>query len=151
MLGLYLCNLFRSRRSLALENIALRSQLALFEQQVLTGKRPKPQPTPAFRLLWTWLSKTWPDWRSALMVVKPETVIRWHRIAFKWYWHTKSKPRGRPAISPATIAAIKCVHRENRLWSPERIHDQLVNLGLTDVPAPNSIKKVPARYQKTAK
>jgi hypothetical protein len=124
-----------------LENLALRSQLALFEQQVLTGKRPKPMPTPACRMLWVWLSKHWPAWRAALMVVKPETVIRWHRTGFQWYWRQKSTPRGRPTISPATIAAIMRIHRKNPLWSPERIHDQLVHLGLTDVPAPNTIAK----------
>ncbi len=75
------------------------------------------------------------------MVVTPATVIRWHRRGFRWYWARKSKPRGRPVISPATIALIKRVHRENPLWSPERIHDQLVSLGLTDVPAPNTIAK----------
>jgi transposase InsO family protein len=133
--------LFRSRRALILENLALRSQLALFEQQVFAGKRPKPQPTPAFRRLWIWVSKHWPAWRSALMVVKPETVIRWHRHAFRWFWARKSRPRGRPAIAPATITAIKRVHGENPLWSPERIHDQLVALGLIDVPAPNTIAK----------
>lgn len=138
---LYLQNLFRSRRALNLENLALRSQLALFEQQVLTGKRPKPQPTPVFRLLWVWLSKYWSNWRTALMVVKPETVIRWHRKGFRWFWAHKSKFRGRPAIEPKTIATIKRVHHENPLWSPERIHDQLVALGLTDIPAPNSIAK----------
>jgi transposase InsO family protein len=132
---------FRSRRALVLENLGLRSQLALFEQQVIAGKRPKPQPTPVFRRLWVWLSKNWSDWRSALMIVKPETVIRWHRLAFRWYWRQQSKPRGRPTISPATISTIKRVHRENPLWSPERIHDQLVSLNLTDVPAPNSIAK----------
>ena len=134
-------NTLRSRRALVLENLALRSQLALFEQQVLAGKRPKPQPTPAFRLLWVWLSKHWPEWRTALMLVKPETVIHWHRSAFRWYWHQESRPRGRPRITPAIIAVIKRVHRENPLWSPERIHDQLVTLGLTDVPAPNTIAK----------
>jgi len=78
-----LCLFFRPRRALILENNALRSQLALFEHQVITGTHPKPQPTPAFRLLWVWLSTHWPAWRSALMIVKPETVIRWHRLTFR--------------------------------------------------------------------
>ena len=134
-------NLLRSRQTLILETLALRSQLALFEQQIIARKRPKPQPTPAFRLLWSWLSQTWPDWRTALLLVTPATVIRWHRKGFRWYWARKSTPRGRPVISPATIALIKRVHGENPLWSPERIHDQLVTLGLTDVPAPNTIAK----------
>ena len=87
------------------------------------------------------ISKLWPNWKSALLVVKPETVIRWHRTAFRIYWAKKSKPHGRPAISSATISLIKRIHKENPLWSPERIHDQLMNLGITDTPAPNTIAK----------
>jgi transposase InsO family protein len=75
------------------------------------------------------------------MIVKPETVISWHRQASRFYWSRKSKLRGRPAISRTTIALIKRIHQENPLWSPERIHDQLINLGITDVPAPNTIAK----------
>lgn len=130
-----------SRAALELENLALRSQLALYQQQTLTHKIPKPRSTPAFRQLWVLISKLWPAWRSSLMLVKPETVIGWHRTAFRFYWRKKSIPRGRPSISPSTIALIKRIHRENPLWSPERIHDQLVNLGITDAPAPNTIAK----------
>ena len=87
------------------------------------------------------ISKLWPDWKSALLVVIPETVIRWHHTAFRFYWAKKSKPHGRPAISQETIALIKRIHNENPLWSPERIHDQLLNLGIIDTPAPNTIAK----------
>ena len=76
-----------------------------------------------------------------LIVVKPATVIGWHYKAFSWYWARKSRPKGRPAVSRATIALIKRIHNENPLWSPERIHDQLVSLGITDVPCPNTIAK----------
>lgn len=123
------------------ENIALRSQLALFQQQILNHQCPKPKPTPAFRQLWVLISKLCPHWKSFLMVVKPETVISWHRKAFRFYWCRKFKPRGRSTISQSTIALIKQIHRENPLWSPERIHDQLINLGIIDVPAPNTIAK----------
>ncbi|HEX3046998.1 MAG TPA: transposase family protein, partial [Bacillota bacterium] len=75
------------------------------------------------------------------MIVNPETVIAWHRKAFRFYWFRKSKPRGRPRISRKTIALIKRIHRENPLWSPERIHDQLINLRISDAPAPNTIAK----------
>ena len=131
----------KSRAALEMEIFALRSQLALFQQQTLNHKIPKPRPTPAFRQLWVFISKLWPDWKSALFVVKPETVIRWHRTAFRFYWAKKSKPHGRPAISQETIALIRRIHNENPLWSPERIHDQLMNLGITDLPAPNTIAK----------
>ncbi len=130
-----------SRQALTIENLALRSQLALYGHEVLSHKRPKRLPTPAFRQLWVILSRFWTGWESALIVVKPETVIRWHRTAFRWYWARKSKP-GRPLISRSTIALIKRIHRENPLWSPERIHDQMVALGMSDVPCPNTI----ARY-----
>jgi transposase InsO family protein len=139
----------RRRQSLVLENLALRSQLALFEQQVLAEKRPKPRPTPAFRLLWVFLSSIMPNWESALMLVTPATVIRWHRTWFRWYWRRKSKTRGRPALAKDIIARIKQIHRENPLWSPERIHDQLVQLGLTGVPAPNTIAKYLPTIRKT--
>jgi hypothetical protein len=137
----FLRGAFISRMTLVAENLALRSQLALFEQQVIARKHTKPRPTPAFRHLWVMLSRRWADWGSALMVVQPETVIRWHRIAFRWYWARKSQSRGRPVISRATIALIKRIHKENPLWSPERIHDQLVDLGIEDVPCPNTIAK----------
>jgi hypothetical protein len=130
-----------SRAALELENMALRSQLAIFQQQVLNHKRPRPQPTPAFRQLWVMISKLCSNWKSFLMIVKPETVIGWHRNSFRFYWTRKSKPHGRPTISRATIALIKRIHKENPLWSPERIHDQLINLGITDVPASNTIAK----------
>ena len=75
------------------------------------------------------------------MIVKPETVIRWHRTAFCYYWARKSKPRGRPLVSRSTIAIIKRIHRENHLWSAERIHDQMISLEIVDIPCPNTIAK----------
>jgi hypothetical protein len=101
---------FMSRVSIEIENQALRSQLALFQQQVLNLKIPKPHPTPAFRQLWVMISKLCPNWKSFLMIIKPETVIGWHRTAFRFYWTRKSKPRGRPRISQTTIALIKRIH-----------------------------------------
>jgi transposase InsO family protein len=137
----------KSRTALEIEVIALRSQLALYQEQTLNHKISKPRPTPAFRQLWVIISKLWPDWKSFLMIIKPETVISWHRTAFRFYWARKSKHRGRPKISQATITLIKRIHKENPLWSPERIHDQLIHLGITDTPAPNTI----AKYIKSSK
>ena len=131
----------KSRIAKDLEIIALRSQLSLMQEQILNHKIPKPKPTPAFRQLLVLISKLCSNWRSFIMIVKPETVIGWHRTAFRFYWTRKSKPRGRPKISKTTIALIKRIHKENPLWSPERIHDQLINLGITDAPAPNTIAK----------
>ena len=131
----------KSRAALEMEILVLRSQLSLYQQQSINHKISKPRPTPAFRQLWIFVAKLWPDWKSALFVVKPETVLDWHRTAFRFYWAKKSKQRGRPSISSATISLIKRIHKENPLWSPERIHSQLMNLGITDTPAPNTIAK----------
>ena len=85
----------QTHRALALENLALRQQVALLKS---TGKRPRPS---AFdRLFWVALARWWSDWRSALLIVTPDTVIRWHREGFRRYWHWRSRPRppGRPPI-----------------------------------------------------
>ena len=126
-----------------IEILALRSQLSLVQQRIENKKIPKVKTTPVFRLLWVFISKHFYNWKSALIIVKPETVIKWHRKAFKLYWKRKSK-RGRPCISRQTIALIKRIHKENPLLSPEKIHEQLCNLNISDAPAPNTI----ARYIK---
>ena len=71
----------RSKHDLMLENLALRQQLA-----VLTRQRVRTRTKPADRLFWSWLSRYWPGWRSTLVMVRPETVIRWHRTAWRTYW-----------------------------------------------------------------
>src|ERR1035441_3502956 len=81
---------FRSRATLHLENLALRHQLGVLRRSV---KRPKL--TSADRLLWAWLCGVWSDWRSALVIVNPETVIGWHRKGFRLYWTWKVR-HGRP-------------------------------------------------------
>src|SRR6266576_1971850 len=85
---------FKSRATLQLENLALRHQLGVLRRSV---KRPKL--TSADRLLWAWLCEVWIDWRSALVIVKPETVIAWHRQGFRlfWTWKVRQGQPGRPA------------------------------------------------------
>lgn len=124
-----------------MEILALRSQLSIMQQSIINGKIAKPNPTPVFRQLWVLLSKIFTDWQSALILVKPETVLGWHQKAFKLYWTLKSKKRGRPKISSKTIALIKRIHKENPLLSPEKIHERLVILNISDAPAPNTISK----------
>src|SRR5262245_62681989 len=87
---------FKSRTALQVENIALRHQLAVLRRSV---KQPKL--TSADRLLWAWLCEAWSDWRSFLVVVKPETVIGWHRKAFRlfWSWKVGRGAPGRPPVS----------------------------------------------------
>jgi transposase InsO family protein len=123
-----------------LEILALRSQLAIVQQRISARDTPKPRFTTAFRQLWVLLSKFFPRWKSALVLVKPETVIGWHKRAFKFYWRRKSKG-GRPKISSVTIALIKRIHKENPTLSPEKIHERLLALNVIDTPAPNTIAK----------
>ena len=76
------------RRSLVFENLALRQQLAVY-----CRTRPKPTVRWSDRLFWVGLRLAWPDWKSALVVVRPATVIAWHRRGFAWYWTRRSRPR----------------------------------------------------------
>src|SRR5206468_7737382 len=94
----------QSRAALQLEILALRHQL-----QVLNRSRPpRLRLAPADRLLWVWLSRVWNEWRAALVIVKPETVIAWHRHAFCVFWSWKSRRRiGRSAVPPAVQALIR--------------------------------------------
>ena len=117
---------FVSRAHLAAENLALRQQLAVYQQQV---KRPRLRTRD--RIFWVWLSRLWSGWRSALAIVKPETVIRWHRLGFRLYWRWKSRPRkpGRPKIDPEIRQLIRKMSRENPTWGAPRIQSELVLLG----------------------
>jgi len=74
--------MLHSRVALELENLALRHPAAVLQR--FARKRPKL--TPADRLLWGWLSRLWSDWRSALIIVKPETVVAWHRTGLRGFW-----------------------------------------------------------------
>ena len=75
---------FKSRTALQLENLALRHQLGVLQRPV---KRPKL--IPADRLWWAWLSQVWVDWRSSLLILKPETVLGWRRKGFRMFWAWK--------------------------------------------------------------
>jgi putative transposase len=93
-------------------------------------KRPKL--TSADRLLWTWLCEAWSDWQSALVIVKPETVIGWHRKGFRlfWTWKVRHGQPGRPAVSKEIRQLIRKMNRENPLWGAPRIHGELLKLGI---------------------
>jgi putative transposase len=123
-----LSSMFRSRAVLELENLALRHQIGVLQRSA--KKRPKL--TPADRLLWVWLSRTWRDWRSALAIVRPETVVAWHRAGFRrfWTWKVRRGQPGRPAISHQIRALIRQMCRENPGWGAPRIHGELLKLGI---------------------
>jgi hypothetical protein len=113
------------QRELAIENLALRQQLAVVQRKT---KRPKL--TKADRAFWVALSRLWPDWQSALILVKPQTVIGWHRKGFKLYWTWKSRHRGgRPPIDAEIRTLIRRMARENPTWGAPRIHGELLMLG----------------------
>jgi transposase InsO family protein len=114
--------LFRDRSRLALENLALRQQLA-----ILRHKAPRPRLHQADRAFWVSLARVWDQWRSALILVRPETVLRWHRQGFRYFWRWKS--RGRPCASPDLIRLIRRMSQENPLWGAPRIRSELLLLG----------------------
>jgi hypothetical protein len=117
----------RTRCELALENLALRQQLAVWK-----ARQPRPRLTAMDRLFWILLSRLWKSWRSSLQVVRPETVVRWHRQGFRRYWAWKSRHRrGRPAMGTELRELIRRMSRANPLWGAPRIHGELRKLGLT--------------------
>ncbi len=87
-------SLFRTRGDLAFENLLLRRQLA-----VLKDKGVRPRLSPTDRSFWALASKLWPRWRNALYIVKPETVIRWHREGIRRHWARKCRQKGRQRMS----------------------------------------------------
>jgi hypothetical protein len=121
-------SLIRSRIDLQLENLALRHQIGVFQRSL--KKRPKL--TSMDRLLWVSLSRIWRDWRSTLAIVKPETVVAWHRMGFRlfWTWKVQHGLSGRPVISREVRDLIRKMCRENPTWGAPRIHGELLKLGI---------------------
>ncbi len=110
----------RSPTALAAENLFLRKQLALYQE-----RQVKPQhATNAIRIALTWLAR-WFDWRQALVVVQPATLLRWHRQGFRVFWRWKSR-RGRPPIPANLQALIRQMARDNPTWGQERIANELL-------------------------
>ncbi len=114
-----------TQRSLAIENLVLRQQLA-----VLKHRHPRPRLTDTDRFFWVALSPIWSGWRESLHIVQPETVVRWHRQGFRYYWRWKSRRRGRPRIDPEIRQLIRRMCRANPLWGAPRIHGELLKLGI---------------------
>jgi putative transposase len=120
--------LVRSRVSLHLEVIALRHQIAVLNR----SRRPRLRLTQVDRMLWAWLSETWGGWRSAVQIVKPETVIGWHRRGLRLFWRWRSRNRtGRPAAPAGVRALIRELSTANPLWGAPRIHGELQKLGVS--------------------
>ena len=110
-------DLLRPRADLLLEIAALREQVAVLQRQT---KRPRLRRED--RILWIWLSRHWRRWRSALVIVKPETVLRWHRDGYRRCWRRRSQGRpGRPRIPRRHIAFIRRISSRNAGWGEDRI------------------------------
>lgn len=125
-LGL-ISSIFRTRHSLILEVIALRQQLA-----VLKAKRPHPKLAMADKLFWVVLQRFWSGWKQVLVIVRPETVLRWHRAGFKLYWTWISRRQKRLGRQPTSEALRELIFRmvdENPTWGAPRIHGELKMLG----------------------
>jgi hypothetical protein len=116
---------FRSRQDTALEILALRQQVA-----VLRRKRPRPRLGQLDRLFWTTFRHVWSRWADVLVIVKPETVVGWHRAGFRLYWRWRSRPRGgRPKITAEIRGLIRRLAAENPDWGAPKIHGELWKLG----------------------
>ena len=117
----FCAGLFRSRTALPAENLFLRKQLALFRER---EKRARPTKV-ADRFVFSKLARLF-DWRSALVIVKPATLIGWHRAGFRRSWRRKSRRTGRPSVSREVIGLIRRMAAENPTWCEERIADELL-------------------------
>jgi putative transposase len=115
----------RTRRRLAIELLALRHQLGVLKRSV-----NRPRLSNVDRGFWVLLLRRWSGWSDALIIVKPATVIKWHRVGFRKYWTWRSRPKGgRPAIDPEVRKLIKQMATAN-LWGAPRIHGELLKLGI---------------------
>jgi hypothetical protein len=117
----------KSRARLEAENIVLRQQVIVLSRKA----RSRVQLKNIDRLIFVWMYRLFPSIPNAITVVKPETVIRWHRRGFHAYWRWKSRRRGgRPRIQREIRDLIRRMNKENPLWGAPRIHSELLMLGI---------------------
>ena len=117
----------KSRASLEAENLVLRQQVIVLSRQ----SRSRVRLRNIDRLIFVWLYRFFPAILNAITVVKPETVIRWHRRGFRAYWRWKSRRRGgRPKIDREIRDLVRRMSKENSLWGAPRIHGELLKLGI---------------------
>ena len=134
-------DLARSKPQLIAENLLLRQQLVVLNRSV-----KRPQFTPAERGLVVLLASRVETWKDALLIVKPETVLRWHREGFRLLWKRKSRPKSHdPKISDETIRLIKDIAADNQLWGAERIRGELLKVGI------KVAKRTVQRYMRQAR
>jgi putative transposase len=122
-----LVRLFRERRSLLLENLVLRQQLV-----ALKRRHPRPSLGPSDKLFWVIARRVWLAWKQSLIIVTPETVVRWHRGGFRLYWKLISKVRRPVGRRPTPKEVRELIFRmvaDNPTWGAPRIHGELRMLG----------------------
>ena len=116
----------RSRAELHAENLALRHQVEILKRRA----RKRVRLTNRDRFLFTWLFRLWPNLAAAIIIVRPKTLVRWHRQGFRSYWRWKSRPRGgRPKVPKELRDLIRQMSAQNPLWGAPRIHGELLKLG----------------------
>lgn len=121
-----LADLTRDKAELVTENALLRQQLIILQRQV-----KRPPITRTDRILLILLARVVRTWQQALFIVQPDTLLRWHRGLFCLYWKRRSKTSShQPKVAAETIALIRQMATENRLWGAERIRGELLKLGL---------------------
>ena len=118
---------FKTQARLEAEILVLRHQL-----NVLRRRTPsKPRLTIADRMILVWLYRLFPSVLSAITIIQPDTIIRWHRTGFRLYWRWKSRSRGgRPKLAMEIRRLIRDMSLANRLWGAPRIHGELLKLGI---------------------
>ena len=142
-LGMFVADLLKSRCRLEAENLLLRHQLGI----ALRRAPPRLRLRGSDRALLVWMTRLWPSLLSAVQVVQPETVLRWHRDGFKMFWRWRSRNRaGRPKIDRGLRDLIRRMSRENPLWGASRIHGELLMLGFEV--AQSTVSKYMARPSK---
>ncbi len=121
-----LADLSRSKSELIAENALLRQQLIILHRQV-----KRPACTRADRTLLVLLARFVRSWQQALLIVQPETLLRWHRELFRMVWKSRSKTAShQPRVAAETVALIREMAANNRLWGAERIRGELLKLGI---------------------
>ena len=135
---------FKSRTQLQLEIVYLRKQL-----EILTRTSPKPRFRPSDRFFFRVLTSIFSSWKRTLLIIKPETVIRWHQQGFRLYWRWKSRSAlSRPKIPQEQINLIKQIANENPLWGAPRIHGEMLKLGI-DISESTVLRYLPKKPRRT--
>lgn len=136
----FLRTFFSLRADILAENVALRHQVL-----VLSRRKKRPRLRRLDRAFWVWLSRLWSGWRNALVIVKPATVVGWHRKGWRLYWGWKSRAKtGRPQVDREIRALVRRMAGENPLWGAPRIHGEMLKLGF-DVGETTVAKYMPKR------